>query len=181
MPGIFERAHLWHTVRILAACALAYAAAKLIGLHEEYWALVTAVVVTQPGLHETLSASRDRVFGTLIGAVAGLAVIAAGEFGASTFALFWVALVPLAILTAFKTSLRLGCVTLIIVVLVPAPGSPFARPFERIVEILAGTLASIIVSAVTPSQWKADATEATPGLRVDESDRPGGPQRSHPD
>jgi uncharacterized membrane protein YgaE (UPF0421/DUF939 family) len=96
------------------------------------------------------------VLGTLIGAIAGLAAIAAGQWGASTFALFWVALVPLAILTAFKPTLRLCGVTLIIVVLVPATGNPFDRPFERIVEILVGVLASIAVSAVTPSRRKTE-------------------------
>jgi uncharacterized membrane protein YccC len=154
MRRIFERAHLWQTLRILTACGLAYGASKLIGLGEEFWALVTAVVVTQPGLHETLSASRDRVLGTMIGALAGLAVIAAGQWGASSFALFWVAMVPLSILTAMKPSLRMCCVTLVIVVLVPAEGSPFARPFERIIEILVGCVASIVVCAVTPSQQK---------------------------
>jgi uncharacterized membrane protein YccC len=155
MAKFFEGAHLWQTVRILAACALAYAGARLIGLSEYYWALVTAVVVTQPALPETLAAGRDRALGTLIGAVAGLAVIAAGQWGASTFALFWVALIPLAILTAIKPTLRLSCVTLVIVVLVPAPpGNPFARPFERVVEILVGVLASIVVSAVTPSRQR---------------------------
>src|SRR5277367_2813508 len=131
MARFFEGAHLWQAVRILAACALAYVAARLIGLSEFYWALVTAVGVTQPALPETLAAGRDRALGTLIGALAGLAVIAAGQWGASTFALFWVALVPLAILTAMKPTLRLSCVTLVIVVLVPAPGNPFARPFEH--------------------------------------------------
>jgi len=154
MWKMFERDYLRQTVRLLAACALASIASKLIGLAEEYWAIVTAVVVTQPGLQETLSASRDRVLGTLIGALAGLAVIAAGQWGASTFALFWAAMIPLSVLTAIKPSLRMCCVTLIIVVLVPAPGSPFARPFERIIEIVVGTLASIVVSAATPSRQK---------------------------
>jgi uncharacterized membrane protein YccC len=154
MAKFFEGAHLWQAVRILAACALAYVAAMLIGLSEFYWALVTAVVVTQPALPETLAAGRDRALGTLIGALVGLAVIEAGQRGASTFALFWVALVPLAILTAIKPNLRLSCVTLVIVVLVPAPGNPFARPFERIVEILVGVLASIVVSAVTAGRQR---------------------------
>jgi uncharacterized membrane protein YccC len=151
-----ERAHFWQAARILAACVLAWAAAQLIGLREDYWALVTAVVVTQPAFHETLSASRDRVIGTLIGAFAGLAVIAAGERGVPTFALFWVALVPLAMLTARKPNLRLCCVTLVVVVLVPSAEEGFARPLERIVEILVGCLASVVVSAATPSRGKTE-------------------------
>jgi uncharacterized membrane protein YccC len=161
---MFKRTYLWHSVRILAACAIAYAGAKLIGLREEYWAVVTAVIVTQPVLSDTLSAGRDRILGTLIGAFAGLAVIAAAELGLPSFPLFWIALVPLSILTAAKPNLRLCCVTLIIVVLVPAFGSPFARPLERIVEIFVGTLASIAVSAALPTRRKDDdivASETT--------------------
>lgn len=152
MAKIVEPVHLWQAFRILAACALAYCASRMIGLPEDYWAQVTAVVVTQPALDKTLSAGRDRVIGTLIGAFAGLAVIAAGEMGLSTFRLFWVAIVPLAILTAIKPNLRMSCITLIIVVLVPSNGLPFTRPFERILEILVGTFASIIVAVATPGR-----------------------------
>jgi uncharacterized membrane protein YccC len=152
---MFKRAHFWQAVRILAACAISYAGAKLIGLPEPYWALVTAVVVTQPVFGDTLSAGRDRVIGTLIGALVGLGVIEAATTGFSIFILFWIALVPLAILTAVKPNLRLCCITLIIVVLVPSAGAPFARPLERIVEILLGTLASVAVSAAIPTRQTA--------------------------
>jgi uncharacterized membrane protein YccC len=154
---MFQRPFVWHAVRIIAACALSYGGARLVGLREEYWAVVTGIVVTQPALSDTLSAGRDRVLGTLIGALAGLGVIAAAEFGGlSSFELFWAALVRLAILTAIKPNLRLSCVTLVIVVLVPAMGSPFARPLERVVEILIGTFASIIVCAAMPTRQKTE-------------------------
>ncbi len=149
-----EAAHLWQTGRVLAACVLAYVSCRLIGLREVYWALVTAVVVTQPALGDTLTASRDRVLGTLIGAFAGLAVIAAREFGGPPLPLFWLALVPLAILTAIRPNLRLSCITLIIVALVPSTGSPFALPFERILGILIGTLASLAVAAGVATRSK---------------------------
>ena len=143
----FDSEPVWQTARLLAATALAFGACELIGLREVYWALVTAVVVTRPAWGDTVEASRDRVIGTLIGAFAGLAVIYARERGGSPLVLFWIALVPLAILTAIKPNLRLSCITLIIVALVPAAGDPFALPFERVVGILMGTLASIAVAA----------------------------------
>lgn len=141
--------YLWQAVRILVACAMSYGGSRLIGLEEGYWALVTAVVVTQPALGSTLSAGRDRVIGTLIGALAGLGVLASAELGISSFTLFWIALIPLSVLTAVKPNLRLCCITLVIVVLVPSTGTPFVRPLERVLEILIGTLASIIVTAVS--------------------------------
>ncbi len=162
MAKIFDRAQLWQTARILAACVLAYGGCKLIGLREAYWALVTAVVVTQPAFGATLDASRDRVLGTLIGAFAGLAVIAAREAGAPSLPLFWIALIPLAILTAVKPNLRLSSVTLIIVVLVPATGNAFALPFERIIGILTGTVASIAAAAAIPARPVAPVLASRP-------------------
>jgi len=142
------RPYGWQTLRLMAACALSYGLSYLLGLQESYWALITAVVVTQPQLDDTLAASQNRVLGTLIGAAAGFAVLEAATHGASSFALFWCALLPLAVLTAFRQSLRLSCITLIVVVLIPSHDGPFARPFERVWGILLGTLASVAVSAV---------------------------------
>jgi hypothetical protein len=52
--------------------------------------------------------------------------------------------------------LRMSGVTLIVVVLVPSLSGPFVRPFDRVVEILLGTIASLIVSAAInpPSLWR---------------------------
>ncbi len=139
----------WQTLRIMSACALAYGLAALVGLPDRFWAMVTAIVVTQPALDATLSAGRDRIVGTVLGAVAGLGVIEAGRHDWPLFGMFWVALVPLAILTALWPNLRLGCVTLVVVVLVPSIGGlSFARPLDRVLEILLGTLASIMMSVV---------------------------------
>jgi uncharacterized membrane protein YccC len=140
------------TIRLLAACALSYGLAKLFALQEEYWALITTVVVTQPALEDTLVASRNRVLGTLIGAAVGFGVLEAVQHGASSFAMFWVALVPLAVLTAFRPSLRLSCITLIVVVLIPSSGGPFVRPLDRVFGILLGCLASIAVAVLIKQQ-----------------------------
>jgi uncharacterized membrane protein YccC len=135
----------------MAACALSWLLAWLCGLKEGYWALITAVVVTQPALDDTLAASRNRVLGTLIGAAAGCLVIEAARHGFSIQALFWCALSPLALLTAVRQNLRLSCITLMVVVLIPASGDPFVRPLDRVYGILLGTLASIVTSLTFPS------------------------------
>ena len=157
---MFRLAYFRQTVRVLAACAVSYAVSRLIGLHEDYWALVASIVVTQPALSDTLSAGRDRVLGTLVGALAGLGVIGIAELGFPSFALFWIALIPLSVLTAVKPNLRLSCVTLVIVVVVPSVGPVFARPIERIVEILVGTVVAIVVSAAIPTERKDDRLAA---------------------
>ncbi|HLJ69756.1 MAG TPA: FUSC family protein [Roseiarcus sp.] len=142
-----KREHLWQTLRIIGACALAYLGAVLIGLPEIYWSLITAVVVTQPGLSDTLAAGRDRIVATLAGAILGFVVLEISALGAPKLPLFWAALAPLALLTAIKPNLRLASATLIVIVIVPSYGGVMVRPLDRVIEILVGVVASIVASA----------------------------------
>jgi uncharacterized membrane protein YccC len=119
-------------------------------LPDPFWAPVTAVVVTQPGLPATLSAGRTRIVGTLLGAVVGLCVIGIARLGLPLMPMFWIALVPLAFVTALWANLRVSCAALIVVLLVPPMDVSFERPLDRVLEILLGTLASVLVSAITP-------------------------------
>ena len=153
---------LWQACRLVGACAAAYALSAASELPERYWALITAVVVTQPMLSDTLGAGRDRILGTLLGAAAGFLVLFADQRGAPRLPLFWLALAGLALLVAIYPYLRLCAVTLIVVVLVPGSGAIYARPFDRVVEILIGTLAAVVASAaIRPRLWRRElASEA---------------------
>ncbi len=171
MPSFGEltvRAGLWQAVRIVAACGLAYVVTGLLGLPEGYWSVITAVVVTQADLSSTLKAGYDRILGTMIGAAAGAVVIGLDAAGVlSLDQLFWLALAPLALLTAMRPNLRLSCVTLVIVVLVPS-ASTWHRPIDRVLEILVGSVASIVVSAVIFPRKPAVAAPAPQHGRPDE-------------
>ena len=152
-----DRADLWQAARLFGACALAFGGGLGIGLRERYWAVITAIVVTQPLLAETVSAGRARITGTLIGAAVGFRVLELADRGLPILPLFWVALAPLTLLIAMRPYLRLSAVTLVVVVLVPSAGTPFLRPFDRVAEILLGTLAAIAVAAmIRPSLWRRD-------------------------
>ena len=150
-----DAATWWQALRLLGSCSLSYVAAVSIGLAEGYWAMITAVVVTQPMLSDTLSAGRDRILGTLIGALAGFLVLEAVDHGWPQMPLFWLALAGLAVLVALHPYLRLCAVTLIVVVLVPGNGKAFTRPVDRVFEILLGTVAAIVVAAIIrPKLWR---------------------------
>ncbi|WP_250535835.1 FUSC family protein [Caballeronia sp. AZ10_KS36] len=141
-------------VRTLVACTLSYAGARLAALPEGYWALITTlVVVTQPSLTQALGTARDQIIGACIGGVAGVLGVMATQRGVAPLAVFAVALVPLAALTAKRPAMRLACVTLVIVVLIPAgSGPPFQRPLHRVLEILIGVTAAFIVAAIWPNR-----------------------------
>jgi len=142
----FRKPNLHQAIRLLSACALACAVSTLFGLPEGYWSLITAVVVMQPDLSHTLRAGRDRVLATLLGAAFGVGLIALRETGLPTLPLFAAGLVPLACVTAVWPAMRLACTTLVIVLLIPAEGDPFARPLFRVLDILIGAVACITVS-----------------------------------
>ena len=141
--------------RTLVSCVLSYGAAKLATLPELYWAVITTlVVVTQPSLNQALNTGRDQIIGAVTGAVVGVIGLIAILRGAQPLIVFAIGLVPLAALAAWRPTLRLACVTLVIVVLVPASGmgSPLARPIDRVLEILIGAGAALLVAFVMPNR-----------------------------
>ncbi len=120
--------------RTLTACALSFAAARLASLPEGYWALITAVViVTQPSLSKTVAAAQDQIVGALLGAAVGMVGIVAIVHGTPTLTAFCIGLLPLALIAAWRPSLRLACVTLVIAMLAPQDaGTPYDRPVHRV-------------------------------------------------
>jgi uncharacterized membrane protein YccC len=162
---------LLHAARLLAACAVCTIIATEFGLKESYWALITVVVVTQPALTETIDASRTRIIGTLVGAAAGFVVLEAVQHGLPRLPLFWLALAPLALLSAIRQTLRLSCITLIVVVLIPAGGPPFERPLDRVYGILLGAAASIVMAAIawvrqSPREADRECAQPPPACSV---------------
>lgn len=141
-------------LRTLMSCAISYIAARLAALPEGYWALITTlVVVTQPSLTQAVDTARDQIIGACIGAMVGVLGIVAMQYGAPPLAVFSVALIPLAAVSAKRPAFRLACVTLVIVVLIPAgPGSPFERPLHRVLEILIGAISAFVVTALWPNR-----------------------------
>jgi len=141
--------------RTLIACLLSYGAAKLATLPELYWAVITTlIVVTQPSLNQALTTGRDQIIGAVIGAILGVLGLLAIVRGAEPLVVFAIELVPLAALAAWRPTLRLACVTLVIVVLIPASGvgSPFERPIDRVLEILIGAGAALVVAFLLPNR-----------------------------
>ena len=148
METRFGKEQMHQAFRLLSACALAGGCATLTGLPEGYWAVITAIVVMQPELSKTLSAGRDRIAATLVGAVFGMALVVLRQQGLPTLPLFMVGLIPLAMLTAVIPTLRLACTTLVVVFLIPATGDVYLRPIFRVADILVGALACLIVSVL---------------------------------
>ncbi|MEI9963844.1 MAG: FUSC family protein [Caulobacteraceae bacterium] len=68
-----RQAELRHAVRVSAAVACAFAVSSLFHLPQGYWAVFTAVIVVQTSIGATLTASMDRLYGTIVGGAIGVA------------------------------------------------------------------------------------------------------------
>src|SRR5580658_7248398 len=68
------RTELGLSLRITLAALIAYALGQLLGLHQVYWAVLSAVIVLQVSVIGSLKATVERLIGTLGGAVWGVVV-----------------------------------------------------------------------------------------------------------
>lgn len=148
LHSIMQQGTWRQVVRMSVSLVLSGIVAAMIHLDEPVWALITSVIViTQTRLTQTLSTGREQIVGTLIGAAAGMSAIALEQwYGFSLFVVFWVMLMPLAVLVALRPKMRVAIVTLMVVLLFPSSGAPFSRPLQRIASIMTGVVVSFAVS-----------------------------------
>src|SRR5208283_5833918 len=123
-PGIlsWERKRLLiHAAKTALAAGLCWWLATRFGLHDGYWGAISAIIVLQSNFGSTITASRDRLLGTLIGAVFGFSF---SLFGALpwNYILAVLAAVIVCGLLGLRNSSRLAGVTVTIVMLVEKTG-----------------------------------------------------------
>ena len=156
--GLFspERQHLFIlAAKTALAATLCWWLVQAFGLHEPYWGPISAIIVLQSNVGSTITASRDRILGTLIGAAFG--------FSFSLFgALPWnyvgavLAAVILSGLLGLRNSSRLAGVTISIVMLVQKTGSRWELALDRVGEVLLGVVVALAVSTlVLPDRARA--------------------------
>jgi uncharacterized membrane protein YccC len=134
-------------VKTALAAAFCWWLAKLFGWPDGYWGSISAVIVLQSNVGATVKASRDRIFGTIIGAVLGFAF---SLFGAIpwNFILAIIAAVILCTLLSLRNSSRLAGVTVVIVMLVQKAGPRWTLARDRVGEVMLGILVALAVSAL---------------------------------
>jgi hypothetical protein len=159
-----HRGELRLALRITVAALLAFGLAHLLALRQGYWAVLTAVIVTQATVGGSLKAATDRLVGTLGGGAYGVLVASLVPVGDPLWhGLALVLLGPLAIAAALRPGLRVAPVTAIIVLLGSTSQGIGLLPsaLERIFEIALGSAVAFAVSLlVVPTRAHAQLAEA---------------------
>jgi uncharacterized membrane protein YccC len=148
--GIFswERQRmLIHSAKTALAAALCWWLALRFGLHDGYWGSISAIIVLQSNMGATVSASRDRFIGTLIGGVFGFSFSLFGVLPWNYVFAVLAALIVCAV-TGLRASSRLAAVTITIIMLVQKPGSRWGLAVDRVSEVLLGILVALVVTTL---------------------------------
>jgi uncharacterized membrane protein YccC len=149
-PGFFtweRRRLLIHAAKTALAAALCWWIAMRFGLPDGYWGAISAIIVLQSNFGSTISASRDRVFGTLIGTVLGFAFTLVGALPWNYIMAVLVAVIVCGLL-GLRSSSRLAGVTITIVMLVQKGGSHWTIALDRVMEVFLGIVVALTISTL---------------------------------
>jgi uncharacterized membrane protein YccC len=148
--GFFNRERRWlliHAAKTALAAALCWWIALRLGLHDGYWGSISAIIVLQSNVGATVTASRDRMLGTLIGAALGFGFSLFGPPALSYILALLVAIVACGLM-GLRNSSRLACVTITIVMLVHKEGSRWGLALDRVGEVILGIVVALAVSTL---------------------------------
>lgn len=133
-------------LRTSVAAGLGYGLAELMHMPGSYWAAISAIVVMQSEVGATVTASRDRLAGTAIGAVVGWFTALVWHRSIAVFALAVLAVIVLCTALRYQNAGRLGGVTVVIIVLIPYTGPIWHIAIERFLEVSFGIGVSLAVA-----------------------------------
>jgi len=144
----------WKNAALTAlATAVCYWITLALGLKTGYWALITCIVVMQSEVGGTLLASRDRLIGTVIGALTGWAAELTWRGPhAGVEVVVLCAAICLAIATCnilhLNSAGRLAGVTVVIVFLLHGTEPAWSTALSRSLEVSLGVLVALGTSAI---------------------------------
>ena len=131
---------------------LALALEEVLGLSRGYWAVLTAVIVTQASVGGSIKATVDRLIGTVSGALWGglIAIAIPHTSPAAGLLAVGLALAPLTLMSALSPSFRIAPVTAMILLLTPAVAHAgvLTSAIDRILEIILGSVIGLVCSLV---------------------------------
>jgi uncharacterized membrane protein YccC len=138
---------LIHAAKAALAAALCWWLALRFGLHDGYWGAISAIIVLQSNMGATITASRDRLIGTIIGGLFGFSF---SLFGALPWNYILAVLLAVIVcgLLGLRSSSRLAGVTITIIMLVQKPGPRWGLALDRVGQVILGIVVALAVTTL---------------------------------
>lgn len=138
-------------LRTALAATLSLLAYQALHMDHGYWAVISAIIVTQSNLGRSLLASTQRLIGTLLGAAIGTAVYWAAGRNAAAFFLAAIVTLSICVLAGLQDSMRLAGVTVAIVMLI-GNETAWEAGISRFADVALGVVVAVVVNVVWPSR-----------------------------
>lgn len=155
---LFDPENRQHGLQIVSAIVVTYLVSSAVGLPENFWAVMSALIVMRPNMSSTLDAGWDRVRSTLLGALCGLLGVGLAQFGVAALVATLGVVSLLAYVSAAVPALRGAPVAALIVLsssgLVGHPALQVA--LLRVVQIVIGVGVAMAISSVASRYRAAD-------------------------
>ncbi|MFO7753641.1 MAG: FUSC family protein [Desulfobacteraceae bacterium] len=150
--------HMIHGIKTAVAAVLAYLITGFFGFEFGYWAVISAVIVMQVYVADSVKMCFYRFSGTLIGAFLGVTVLALFPENS-----FWVGIELFltiglcSFLTHYNTRYRMAAITVVIVIMTAQDAPQIVLVgVSRVLEIGIGILCAFVVSVVVLPRRKVD-------------------------
>jgi uncharacterized membrane protein YccC len=139
-------AGLTQALRVALAASLTYLITRELGLEQGYWAVMTAISVSQTSFAEVRNSSRDQFVGAMLGGLIGML---AAVFGHDNYLAYVLALM-LGTLLCWLSNLgaagRISGTTTTIIMLVPHAGAFWQFALLRLGEVTLGAIAALLIT-----------------------------------
>jgi uncharacterized membrane protein YccC len=142
-----RRLLLIHSAKTALAATLCWALARLFHLHDGYWGSISAIIVLQSNVGSTVNASRDRILGTIIGAIFGFSFSLFGVLPWNYILAVFAAVLVCGLL-GLRSSSRLAGVTITIIMLIQSVGSRWSLALDRVIEVMFGIIVALAVTTL---------------------------------
>ena len=160
-----------HSAHTTVAALASFGVARLCGLPEISWAVVTTLVVMQSSLGTSLPVAWRRFTGTVLGAAMGALLGANWQPGVWSFGvgLFFLGLIC-AILGHMhkqledkldRSAYRFAGITLAIILLIPPSGPIWIVALHRFLEVSIGIAVAVVMTVLWPGRARDGASNAT--------------------
>ena len=138
--------------RVTASALVSFELARWLDLHVALWAVLTAIIVTQMSVGQSLKAAIDYVAGTIGGAIYGaiVGILVGHDSEVALLAGLAIAVGPLALIAAIRPSLAAAPITAATVLVVPilTHATAIASAVDRVLEVALGAVIGLTISFV---------------------------------
>ena len=153
----FESTMFRHALRLTIAIVFGYLLGYLLDIQNTYWILLTIIVIMRPSYGLTKERSKDRIIGTLIGAVIAVAIVLVTQNIAVYAVLAFVSLILAFSLLQqnYKSAAALITISIIFVYSFMNPNA-FEVIQYRVIDTFIGAIIAVVANYIILPSWESD-------------------------